>query len=231
MLQPSLVDLDLAKPTSEPARAFRPKKTFRLGTWKVGSQRNQEIFCSSLGDSEHDGEHGKKEQGSAEETCVRLTYTFSYYIHSTSYCHQQLVRAGLPKENKCLKQQDKHRRTLPAICHFAVSGLVYCILSNADYRPPTLVPLSPLVHLPCPLHVHLPFTNTPRGQGLKGVLFVIDCSDLHVFSPWHWVDYSPCGNHTCVPGGSPRQHAAWKKWVYYHGGARWWISCSLVEGW
>lgn len=48
MLQPSLVDLDLAKPTSEPARAFRPKKTFRLGPEKLVLKGTKKYFVHQL---------------------------------------------------------------------------------------------------------------------------------------------------------------------------------------
>jgi len=87
----------------------------------------------------------------------------------------------------------------------------------------------PLVqtHCPMPSCFYCPSTKS-RGSRLRGVLFVIGSYDLHG-PPWHRVNYSLRGNYTSVPRESPRQPDGRKKWVYYHGGARWWISCSLVE--
>lgn len=83
---------------------------------------------------------------------------------------------------------------------------------------------------PCPL-ISDSHSHRHVGSRLRGVLFVIGSDDLHV-PPWHIlyrVNYSLRGNYTCVPRESPRQPAGRKKRVYYHGGAKWWISCSLVE--
>lgn len=89
-------------------------------------------------------------------------------------------------------------------------------------KQPPAFPVSQFSYVSCPslsnandpcvsfsLIALCPLVSTSHSQRhcrsrLRGVLFVIGSTDLHV-PPWHWVNYSLHGNYTCVPRESLRQ--------------------------